>query len=492
MMTEDQQREQNALLQTSRLRRQAEEVLRTTGRDLQAMSVEDVQRLVYELQIHQIELEMQNEELHEMQYALAAARDRYSELYDFAPVGYLTLDARGMITEANLTACRLLGVDREFLVRERLSHFLAPESRDIFHRHHQAVRASSGTHRCELSLQRLNGQSLSVQLESVAARDELKGTLDCRTVLLDISERKKAEEGLRKAHDELEQRVKARTAALTAANERLTREVRVRQQTEERLRASGERYRTLAEQQEQQLILADRLVSFGELAASFAHEFNNPLAIIITLADALGAKVKPSHRHYRPLQIIADEARRCSRFVQDILGFARPVKSQLSPVSVAEVVRHSIQLISTHAYKQQVHPVFEVAQDLPLVFADPQQLEQVLLNLFFNALEAMPKGGTLTVRADTGTAQLDGGAPGDPVVRIAVTDTGTGIAPQVLSEIFRPFFTTKTKGGMGLGLSVCESVMKAHGGTIVVDSLPNHGATFTLVLPIGNTDALQP
>src|SRR6266850_2314043 len=279
MMTEDQQREPDALLRASRLRRQAEEVLRTTGRDLQAMSVEDVQRLVYELQIHQIELEMQNEELHKTQYALAAARDRYSELYDFAPVGYLTLDARGVITEANLAACRLLGVDREFLVRERLSHFLAPESRDIFHRHHQAVRASSGTQRCELSLQRPDGQSLSVQLESVAARDELKGTLDCRTVLLDISERKKAEEGLRKAHDELEQRVKARTAALAAANERLTREVSIRQQAEERLRAREERYRTLAEQQEQQLILADRLVSFGELAASFAHEFNNPLAI---------------------------------------------------------------------------------------------------------------------------------------------------------------------------------------------------------------------
>ena len=176
--------------------------------------------------------------------------------------------------------------------------------------------------------------------------------------------------------------------------------------------------------------------------------------------------------------------------MQDILGFAHPANSQLSPVNVAEVICHSVELISTQAYKQQVHPVFEAAQDLPLVLADPQQLEQVLLNLFFNALEAMPKGGTLTIRVDTCTAHLDGRTPDDSVVRIAVTDTGTGIAPEALSQIFRPFFTTKTKRGMGLGLSVCESVMKAHGGAIFVDSIPNHGTTFTLVLPIGDTDAL--
>jgi len=490
-MAEDQQHAQDALPQSSQLRQRAEEMLRMTPQDLQAMSTKDVQRLVYELQVHQIELEMQNEELLQVQGALEAAGDRYRELYDFAPIGYLTFDDRGVITEANLTACRLFGVDRALFVGTSLPHFLTPEAGDIFHRHHQAVRASRATRTCELSLQRPDGRSLSLRLESVAARDEQKGTTDYRTVLLDITDRKQAEEVLRTARDELERRVEERTAALAAANERLTREVSVRQQAEEKLRASEERYRTLAEQQEQQLIFADRLVSFGELVASFAHEFNNPLAIIITLAEALCVKMKPSHRHYRPLQIIADEARRCSRFVQDILGFARPAKSQLSPVNVAEVICHSVELISTQAYKQQVHPVFEAAQDLPLVLADPQQLEQVLLNLFFNALEAMPKGGTLTIRVDTCTAHLDGRTPDDSVVRIAVTDTGTGIAPEALSQIFRPFFTTKTKRGMGLGLSVCESVMKAHGGAIFVDSIPNHGTTFTLVLPIGDTDALQ-
>ncbi len=490
-MIEDQGREQNALLQLSWLRQQAEEALRTTRRDLQAMSTEDVQRLVYELQVHQVELEMQNEELRQTQGALEAARDRYRELYDFAPVGYLTVDHREIITEANLMACRLLGVAREFCVGVKLPHFLTPKTGDIFYRHLHAVFANHTTQTCELPLQRPDGRSLSLRLESVATRNEQKGTTECHTVLLDITERKQAEEALRKAHDELERRVEERTASLAATNERLTRVISTRKQVEERLRVSEERYRTVAEEREQKLIFADRLVSFGELAASLAHEFNNPLAIIITLADTLRAKVKRSHPHYHPLQIIADEAKRCSRFMQDILGFARPSKSQLSPVNLAEVVRHSIHLILTQAYKQKVHPVVEVAADLPLVLADSQQLEQVLVNLFFNALEAMPKGGTLTVRPDTGTAHLNGKAPGDSVVRIAVTDTGTGIAPGALSQIFRPFFTTKSKRGMGLGLSVCESVMKAHGGTILVDSIPNHGATFTLVLPVGNTDVPQ-
>ena len=130
------------VLQPTRLRQQAEDFLRKTDQDIGAMPVQDVQQLVHELQVSQIELEMQNEELRRTQQELEASRDRYSALYDFAPVGYLTLDRAAVILEANLTAARLLGTARGALLRQRLTDFIVPADQDTFYRHRQQVVAT--------------------------------------------------------------------------------------------------------------------------------------------------------------------------------------------------------------------------------------------------------------------------------------------------------------------------------------------------------------
>jgi signal transduction histidine kinase len=204
-----------------------------------------------------------------------------------------------------------------------------------------------------------------------------------------------------------------------------------RKQTEEALRQSEARFRVLAQEREQQLIASDRLISFGELAASFAHEFNNPLGIVMGFAQDLLSEAQPTDRHYKRLRIIEAETRRCGQLMKDLLNLARPPQAYLIPTDLASVIRGTLELVAGRLRQGKVHPVLDLASDLPQIQADPQQLEQVLLNLFFNAIEAMPQGGTLTIRATRYREPLSAGpgterTPHEEVL-ITITDTGIGI-----------------------------------------------------------------
>jgi PAS domain S-box-containing protein len=263
-------------------------------------------------------------------------------------------------------------------------------------------------------------------------------------------------------------------------------DITARKQLEDALRQSEERYRRLAQEREQQLIVSDRRISFGELAASLAHEFNNPLGIILGFTQDLLKDVTAAHPLYSGLRIIETEAQRCKRLMERLRDFVRPTPMQLRWIDPAAVLRASLELVATQCRKQHVSTTLDLPPDLPQLYADPQQLQQILLNLFFNALEAMSRaGGTLTVRAmvTPSTAKMNGELDIEEMA-ITVTDTGTGITADHLGQIFRPFFTTKTKEGMGLGLSICESIMTAHGGRITVDSRVGQGTTFSLFFPV--------
>ncbi len=261
-------------------------------------------------------------------------------------------------------------------------------------------------------------------------------------------------------------------------------DITAQKQAEEARRYSEKRYRRLAHEREQQLIASDRRISFGELAASLAHEFNNPLGIILGFAQDMLKDVTPDHPFHHCLHIIESEAQRCRRLMERLRDFARPAPMQLYWTDPANIIRTSLDLVAGQCRKQWVIPTLELPPTLPRIYADSQQLQQVLINLFFNALEAMPKGGTLTVGATVApsSAQLNEDAVSEVVVTVA--DTGTGIAADHQVQIFRPFFTTKTKEGMGLGLSICESIMTAHGGRIAVESRVGDGTTFSLFFPV--------
>jgi PAS domain S-box-containing protein len=256
------------------------------------------------------------------------------------------------------------------------------------------------------------------------------------------------------------------------------RDVTERRRAEKALRESQEKLRHQTQELEQQLIASGRLVSLGEITASMAHEFNNPLGIVMGFAEDLLSETDPSSPQYRALQIIAEESKRCQKIIQELLEFSRPKSAEFSLTDINQAVKKTLTLVTHHLYKQKIDADILVDQHLPPIYADSQQLEQVLVNLYLNAIDAMPEGGKLIIRASL--KPVDGSGP---MVLITVKDTGYGIEEKDLTRIFQPFFSAKKGRGMGLGLSISERIIRNHGGKINVDSQPGQGTTFRLYLP---------
>jgi PAS domain S-box-containing protein len=248
-----------------------------------------------------------------------------------------------------------------------------------------------------------------------------------------------------------------------------------RMRAEAALRQSEEHLRNQAQELEQQLLASGRLVAVGELTASMAHEFNNPLGIILGFAQSLLDTLTPSDPNYQHVQIIAEEAKRCEKLVQELLEFGRPKSSDFILTDVEQIIQRTMSLVQPHAAKNKVETAIDVESGLPQIYADPQQLQQILLNLGLNALDAMPKGGKLVMGAVS---------PSTGNIIVTVTDTGMGIDNDVLPRIFQPFFTSKKRRGLGLGLPICDRIAKSHGGTIRVESKPGEGTTFKVRLPV--------
>jgi len=219
------------------LRERAEAALRATRTDVGRMPPEKVQRLMHELQVHQIELEMQNEELRGAQAALAQSRDRFQDLYDFSPIGYLTLDQDGTIVEANLTVATMLGVERVRLVGRKFTRFVARPAQDTFYLHQRAALGCETKEACDIVLRPANGTTFAARMETICLREPNSRACHSRSAIIDISERKRAEDALAISHLELERRVIERTADLTRANEALRASAAAIHEREQRLRA---------------------------------------------------------------------------------------------------------------------------------------------------------------------------------------------------------------------------------------------------------------
>ncbi len=237
-------------------------------------------------------------------------------------------------------------------------------------------------------------------------------------------------------------------------------------------------------QAQEQMVRVERMASLGKLAAVVAHEINNPLASVVTYSKVLlrrqtkrAASTAEERESLQILEAIASESARCGEIVSNLLLFARRTGSRMEPSDINEIVRRSLFLIKHKMDLAQVKAETRLDPELSLLVCDPAQVEQALLALAINAVEAMPGGGTLSV-ATARTA--DGG------VRLELADTGVGMDEDVRRHIFEPFFTTKhdREGrGLGLGLAVVYGIVQRHNGTIEVASAPGEGTRFTVTLP---------
>ena len=224
---------------------------------------------------------------------------------------------------------------------------------------------------------------------------------------------------------------------------------------------------------------AEKLASVGRLSAGIAHEINNPLTGILTFAHLLRDKENMTEEDKSDLQVIISETTRVSEIVSGLLDFARERPSRKELLDINEVVERTLRLVSSQKQMERVTVRQDLAPELPCINGDANQLEQVLLNLALNSIEAMPGGGILSI------ATL---ARGSRVI-IKVSDTGCGIKEEHLDEVFEPFFSTKPVGtGTGLGLSVSYGIIEQHGGNLEAESEEGKGTTMTIILPVAGDE----
>jgi two-component system NtrC family sensor kinase len=232
---------------------------------------------------------------------------------------------------------------------------------------------------------------------------------------------------------------------------------------------------------------AEKLAAIGRLAAGVVHEINNPLATISACAEALESRVSEGEfkeseglndlREY--LGLIRSEAFRCKTITNGLLDFSRTRATEHTPVNLADVISSATRLLSHQQRGEKVEFQVETAADLQPIFGDAGQLQQAIIALATNAIDAMPEGGVLRI-----ASKRNGSS-----VLVEVSDTGVGIPRENVTKIFEPFFTTKEIGkGTGLGLAVCYGILTEHGGSLEVQSTPGMGTTFTISLPAMNND----
>ncbi|MGA9575548.1 MAG: PAS domain S-box protein [Lysobacterales bacterium] len=562
---------------TQTLRERAEKLLHAKQDNLTAMSTMDLKALVYELSVHQMELEVQNEELRQAQVELAQAHDHYSDLYEFAPVGYISLKKDGEIIGANLTAAGMLGVKRQELLHTKLTKFIARPSQDDFYLYRQAVFSSSIKQTREIEMHKADATALSVRLESIVPRLEQEQV--CQTVLVDITERKKAEYELQRLLDSLEQQVDHRTQQLRdehrfidtilenmpAATMVLDVDARVISFNKACETASGysfqemrgtTKWKNLVPPDERQrlgdmissfqareydsvqhenhwvhkdgsrrlfcwynTVLKDsagqvqyligsglditaqreaevendkhleeaarlqRVLTANELATNLAHELNQPLAAISMTAENSQALLEPSplepgqdRQLIENLQHISDQAMRGGEIVRGLMAMVRKSKIDAVSLDLNAVIRTACGLIQKKAERRNIKISLNLDKTLPPVMGVSVHIEQVLLNLLRNGIDAIrdrgSQGGHICVE----------NSRQESMVLVTVCDSGGGIDEQVIDSLFESFFSTKDYG-LGVGLRISHSLVEAMGGRLWAEVHQSEGI-FHFELPL--------
>jgi two-component system cell cycle sensor histidine kinase/response regulator CckA len=415
-------------MESRTIRQKAEALLREKSLETDLLSPQDLSEILHELQVHQVELELQNEELRRIQTELQATQSKYFDLFNLAPVGYFSFDEHGTIIELNLTGTQLLGRERKYLIgRPILSHF-SPESRPIFFQHLDAVFSAGTRQQCELNIvppQKSEQPAIIARVDSVAVKEG--NTWLCRSTMIDISRQKALE-----------------TEALKV----------------------------------------EKLESEGLLAGGIAHDFNNILTGILGNIGLVQMQLETEKIDSSILEMLqqAEEASlRAKELTFELLTFARGGNPIKETISIDALLHQSSRFVLRGS---NVRPQINIKEKLWAVEVDQGQIYQVLNNLLINADQAMPNGGNITITAQNKRLKATDNLPlpAGKYICITIQDDGMGIPKTYLSKIFDPYFTTKQKGS-GLGLATAYTIIQKHNGHISITSEPGKGSIFTIYLP---------
>ena len=404
---------------------------------IEALPPKKIQKIIHELEVHQVELTLQNEELLRAQLNLDAERSRYADLYDHAPVGYCTLSDRGLFLKNNRTLASLLGVASGTLNRRSFTRFIFKEDQDLYYLHIQKLAESDKPLGCELRMQREDKTVFWAHLMGTTM-PQVSGRLEYRLVISDVTERKMATLALRES--------------------------------------------------EAQLAQARKMESVGRLAGGVAHDFNNMLGVILASAELAEAYVEKGSKLSENLLRIKKAAQHSADLTQQLLGFARKQIIVPRVLDINETIEELFKMLR-YLIGKHVRLTWVPGTCLWPVRIDPSQVEQILANLCVNARDAVPENGK--IRIETRNIILDAAdcadypnlVPGE-YVELTLSDDGIGMDAETLDLIYEPFFTTKTvPTGAGLGLSTVYGIVMQNQGRITVSSEPGQGTTFRIYLP---------
>jgi PAS domain S-box-containing protein len=369
--------------------------------------------------------------------ALRESEDRYRDLVEHSQDLICTHDLKGKILSMNQAAAKLMGYEKELLLRMNIQDILAPEVRDRFKEYLNEIEKQGET-KGEMLIQTKTGEKRVVEYSNTL-RTEGISTPIVRSMAHDITERRQAEKDKRALEEQLRQ--------------------------------------------------SQKMEAVGQLAGGVAHDFNNLLTVIQGYCDLILKDLDEKNRFFQDMQEIKKASEHATSLTRQLLAFSRKQILQPKILDLNDLVLNMDKMLR-RLIGEDIELVTLLSKDLGRVKADPGQIEQVIFNLAVNARDAMPKGGKLTI--ETADAELDehyarsriGVKPGR-YVRISVSDNGIGMPSGVKDRIFEPFFTTKEKGkGTGLGLSTVYGIVKQSGGNVWVYSEPNQGTTFKIYLPM--------
>src|SRR6266566_1630257 len=390
------------------------------------------------------------------------AKDReplFQTLFESSPDAIFIEDLVGNVLDCNPAAAALHGTTRDNVIGKNVAALVPPERRG------DLITLSTKTPN-EFEGFSLTAEGRSIPVSVRTSRIEYLGRPALLLHVRDITERKRFEDELQRSNDELELRVQSRTAALARANEILRDEIAERNRSEEARRRL-----------EEEIQAAHKMEAVGRLAGGVAHDFNNLLTVVIGRCEVLLGRLSKNHPMRPELLLIYDAAQKAAGVTRQLLAFGRKQVLQPKILNLNAVIENMDTMLQS-LITDNVQMKVDLSSELLSVEADRGQIEQVLMNLVVNALDAMPAGGQL--RIQTANANTDKGR----YVMFSVEDTGWGMDEETLSHIFEPFYTTKDKTkGSGLGLPTVYGIVKQSGGYITVNSAPEQGTVFKIHLP---------
>ena len=423
--------EQNHGDNNAELRMRAEQRLQDHLGNTADFSIDDAKRLIHELHVHQIELELQNEELRITQLALDSSRRRYSDLYEFSPVGLLTLDTDERIQEANLTFVTLIGIDREKLIERQFSDFVDPSAQDTYHFFYQSLRRTQQPQQCEIILLVPNQPPMAIRLDA--------------TVLVQ--------------------------AGIPIAYRIAVSDITLQKQTEsQRVELAAERQRTK--------VLAD-------FVRDISHELRTPITVISTGLYLIG-KTVDKEKQLEKIQAVQEQLLYLISIMDQLQQMAildNTVDLTLRMGNLNQLLSPVLQVVQSLADLKQVQLIEHLQIDLPHIYFHAMTMDQALNILLNNALQFTMAGGIIRVATYEEKSN----------VVVEVSDNGIGIEadrlPHIFDRLFKADESRHLRSGAGLGLPMAKRIIELHYGSIEVSSTPGVKTVFKVSLPSPKNDS---